>query len=96
MLLEIGILESVKAAFKLKFQEPERTREFSGKMRIKECLVKTAKEELPKNMGTKYANAVLTCLEDRFNVQKDDKHHAGLAMAFETLVLGALENGLKM
>jgi hypothetical protein len=53
-----------------------------------------AAKRLPRSMGSKYTEAVITCLGARLNVGRGDKAQTELALVFQRLILDAVANGL--
>lgn len=57
---------------------------------------KIAINSLPVSMGSRYANAVVRCLEGDFGVEMDDKHGSQLALAFQRQVVDEVARGLQL
>lgn len=96
VLLEIGMWKSITSRLKAGIDHARKFGKLPPPEHIKQGLIKMAKEELPREMGTRYAKAVVTCLSSGFSVRKDDPQQRELGLAFREQVIEVMADGLKL
>lgn len=96
VLLEIGVWKTVTSRLKPGFEQARKSGKIPSPEYIRQSLLRIAKEELPKEMGTRYAQAVVTCLSSEFNVRKGDPHQREHGLAFREQVIEVMSDGLKL
>lgn len=91
VLFEIGVWKTVSTVF-----QPQVTTARQGNAKhVKDQLMTLARTRLPEEMGTRYADAVQSCIGG-FGIVEDDKDRTNLGLAFRQQVLDLLEAGLKL
>ena len=63
---------------------------------VRKELLKLARQYLPMEMGTKYCQAVQTCLSGDFGILHDDKQRTNLALEFRHQVLDLVDAGSQL
>lgn len=96
VLLEIGVWRTVTSRLKPGFEQAKKFGKVPSPEYVRQSLIKIAKEELPKEMGTQYTKAVVTCLSGDFAVGKGDPQLKELGLAFREQVIEVIANGLKL
>ena len=96
ILYEIGVFRTLKWKFSDKLKHFEKTGEYPDAEYIAARLRRYAADELPRAMGSRYAEAVRRCLEGDFGVEKDDTAQTELMMQFQELVLEVIEAGCRL
>lgn len=87
VLLEIGMWRTITD----RFLKPIPWEKTLTEWQIQKALVSLAKNELEIQMGRKYMEAVLACLNTDFDVHDDDEPNSKLAFAFREKVLDQIE-----
>ena len=90
VLLEIGMWKTVSTIFGSQIRKGMQEKE-----KVRNQMIALAGTSLPAEMGTKYAEAVRTCIGG-FGIIEDSKDQANLSLAFRQQVLDLLEVGLKL
>ncbi|KAL8738211.1 MAG: hypothetical protein Q9181_000982 [Wetmoreana brouardii] len=93
VMLEIGMWKTVSATYASALSDTRKGNPFPDAKKVQLQLMRLAKMELPRLMGTKYAQAVRKCIGG-FGIQEDDKEQTRLGLAFQQEVLDLLEAGL--
>ena len=96
VLLEIGLWRTVTSVFKKRI---DRVLQGKPKMEpedVRKELLKLARKHLPTEMGTKYCQAVQTCLSGDFGILHDDKQRTNLALEFRHQVLDLVDAGSQL
>ena len=93
VLFEIGTGKTLeKWASHLRQKENEEGTEFPAE-KYRQLFMKQARKRLPALMGSRYANAVLRCIEGTFGVDRDGKQQTSLALAFQQEVMEEVAQG---
>lgn len=96
LLLEIGEGRSLRALIDRHTRSTDRENMRFAPQVYQDLFGDIAKSSLPVSMGSRYANAVVRCLEGNFEVEVDDKHCTRLALAFQRLVVDEVARGLNL
>lgn len=71
--------------------EREQFKRVTDPLTIQKFLVRHASKTLPLQVGEKYTDVVVRCLNGNFDVKDDTKEDLKLQQAFRTLVVNVLE-----
>lgn len=96
VLLEIGIKKTMGMTVLPAIERAFETGTMPPRDRIAEKIRDLAAGSLPARMGTRYAEAVRRCLTGDFEVEYDDPAKTELSMAFQGMVLEAVEHGCQL
>ena len=96
MLLEIGLWKTVTNVFESRIARARLGESFLNPIEIRVKLLGLAPEDLPMEMGTRYAQAVPKYLSGEFGILEDDKKQTNLALAFRHQVLDLLVAGSEL
>ncbi len=96
VLLEIGLWRTVTSLFKKRIDRVLQGKANMEPEDVRKELLKLAREYLPIEMGTKYCQAVQTCLSGDFGILHDDKQRTNLALEFRHQVLDLVDAGSQL
>ena len=96
VLLEIGLWRTVTSLFKERIDRVLQGKLNMERENVRKDLLKLAREYLPMEMGTKYCQAVQTCLSGDFGILHDDKQRTNLALEFRHQVLDLVDAGSQL
>ncbi|PYH65828.1 uncharacterized protein BO88DRAFT_394142 [Aspergillus vadensis CBS 113365] len=92
VLLEIGLWKTVSRLFETRIKEAQRTRKLPKARDVCAALTSLAQRDLPKEMGSSYASAVVACLTGDFRRGSDLE----LSLDFRAKVLDCVAEGLRL
>ncbi|RAK90439.1 hypothetical protein BO79DRAFT_208303 [Aspergillus costaricaensis CBS 115574] len=92
VLLEIGLWKTVSRLFETRIKEGQRTRKLPKGRDVRAALTSLAQRDLPKEMGSAYASAVVACLSGDFRKGSDPE----LSLDFRAKVLDCVAEGLRL
>ncbi|OJZ83054.1 hypothetical protein ASPFODRAFT_306365 [Aspergillus luchuensis CBS 106.47] len=92
VLLEIGLWKTVSRLFETRIKEGQRTRKLPKGRDVRAALTSLAQRDLPKEMGSAYASAVVACLSGDFRKGSDPE----LSLDFRAKVLDCVAEGLQL
>ena len=96
LMMEIGLWNPVSNLFQRQIQQATRSRKGPSIDLLQRAWIDGLKEEVQREMGDVYAEAVERCLMGTFGVEKDDANETNLAVAFTNLVVEAIRPGLTL
>ncbi|KAK2871722.1 hypothetical protein FQN49_002893 [Arthroderma sp. PD_2] len=92
VLLEIGLWKTVSQLFDARIQVGQRTGKLPKAKEVKAVLIALAQTELPREMGSVYATAVVKCLTGDFRKNSDVE----LSLDFREKVVDSISLGMKL
>ncbi|KAL3251973.1 hypothetical protein ABHI18_010354 [Aspergillus niger] len=92
VLLEVGLWKTVSRLFETRIKEGQRTRKLPKARDVRAALISLAQRDLPKEMGSAYASAVVTCLSGDFRKGSDPE----LSLDFREKVVDCVAEGLRL
>ncbi|OJJ66421.1 hypothetical protein ASPBRDRAFT_49055 [Aspergillus brasiliensis CBS 101740] len=92
VLLEIGLWKTVSRLFETRIKEGQRTGKLPKSRDICAALTSLAQRDLPKEMGSAYASAVVACLSGNFRKGSDPE----LSLDFSQKVVECVAEGLRL
>ena len=94
LLMEIGLWKTVGNVFRRPIEWAARNRKAPKIDLVQVAWAETLKEDVQREMGDVYAEAVGRCLMGTFGIDKDDANETNLSVAFTNLVVEAMKPGL--
>ncbi|KAI3006765.1 hypothetical protein CBS147346_3665 [Aspergillus niger] len=92
VLLEVGLWKTVSRLFETRIKEGQRTRKLPKARDVRAALISLAQRDLPKEMGSAYASAVVACLSGDFRKGSDLE----LSLDFREKVVDCVAEGLRL